>query len=540
MGAETSKQELLRVYEKYRGNNPRLKRELKRLLKKGEDTKDIFLIGAVNYYLALVSHRLGHRTSILSYAIKAVSMLDQTTDYDLISRSYNLLGIGYIAQEDYQSALNAYQTAYQTVCRHRNCTVGKDTVQNNIAECYYQIGDYKRSIRIMTGCFELAEKNKDKDPEGLAIYGINLSDCYESVGDCAKADEYLDEVESVIDRVENSIVTGAFYSRRACVAYKAGDMERGTRYADKCIELVKNATDTYELHRDFEKIAHAQIRAGEYDRADQFADILLLYSDHTGHVLDMIIAYRVQADYFQTIGDNRNALAYYSRLNELYEKHRVEEKAMHLATRKKIEATEKAVKSLMRKIKTSQESAEREPLTGLMNRTALLKTASEFVERAKRENKKLGGIFVDIDFFKQYNDTYGHSKGDEVIRAVADACRKENSASVRFARYGGDEFFALTLGRGDEALQKSAARICAALREAAIPHEKNPKGRVTLSVGVANITLSGGDETILDVINFADKAVYQAKASGKDTIYVFELNRFDESGRRSPYYRVDF
>lgn len=541
MGVGASKQELLRVVEKYRGNNPRFKRELKKLLKKGEENKDIFLIGAANYYLALLSHRMGRRTDILPYAIKAASMLSQTTDYDLMSRSYNILGIGYIAQEDYQSALTAYQTAYQIVCRHRSCTVGKDTILNNTAECYYQIGDYKRSIRVTTGCYEYAKKIKDTDPEALAIYGINLSDCYESIDDCAKANEILDTVEEVIGRVDNVIVVGAFYSRRACVAYKQGDTERGTMYADKTIEHVKTFTDTYELHRDFEKIAHAQIRVGEYDRADQFADILLLYSDSTGHVLDQIIAFRVQADYFKTIGDTRNALAYYEKLNELYVKHRVEEMAMHLATRKKIEATERAVKSLLRKIKASEESAEREPLTGLMNRTALLKTAADFVERARKENKKLGGIFVDIDFFKQYNDTYGHSKGDEVIKAVADACRREDCASVRFARYGGDEFFALVFGRSDEAVQKIAVRICTTMREAAIAHEKNPNGgRVTLSIGVANIEMSGGDETILDLINYADKAVYQSKARGKDMICAFDLNRFDESGKRDPYIKIEY
>lgn len=529
------------LYEKYKGNIPRLKRELKRLLKEAKANDDILLIGKVNYCFALISYRQGQRTSLLLYAIKASSMLDKTADRDMIARSKNLLGIAYVAQENHQLALDAYNAAFEALQKKKQTRLLKNTVLSNIAECYYQMGDYKKSVKITEKCLADFEKSEEKNYDTIAIVGANLSDGYESLEEYEKAEAVLGRMEPIVDRLTLKSSVCLIYARRACVAYKMGDTRRGNAYADKAYEAVALCTDTYELHRDFEKIAHAQISAGEYDRADQFANILLNYAKSTGHTLDKIIAYRVQADYFNTIQDTKNALGYYRRLNKLYELRLKEEKAMQLDMLKRVEATEKEVRQLMQRIKRSEEKAEREPLTGLLNRAALLKTANAFAESAKEKRTTIGGIFIDIDYFKEYNDTYGHARGDEIIQKVAAACRERESAGVRFARYGGDEFFAVVLGHSDQEVRRIAAGICAQLREADVRHEKNPCGhRATLSVGVVNIDMSDGGNTILDVVNYADKALYYAKNTGRNAIYAFDVEHYDESDRRDTYINVEF
>lgn len=525
MGAKEFKAELEQVYGKYKANFPRLKRELNRLLKEGEESQDIYQLGAVNYYFALMSYYKGVRSQVFSYAFKAATMLEETSDYDLLARSYNMLGIAYFAEENYQLAIAAYNRAYQITREHKGCSLLPDVVRNNTAECYQQMGDYRKSIKMFSACLSNTLRKRAEDHEAIAIYGINLAACYEGAGEYDKAEETLAVAENVIhDGVPKMVVSG-FYARRACVAYKQDDTQTGNRYADLTIESVKDYEDTYELHRDFEQIAHAQIKIGEYDRADRFGNVLLAYYRKSGHVLDRIIAYRVQADYFNTINNTAVALKYYRRLNSLYEKRLMEEKAMQLSIQNRIEATERELQHMMKKIKLSEENAEREPLTGLLNRTALVKTANDFIERAKDGDKKIGGIFIDIDYFKEYNDTYGHARGDEAIRAVAAACRKLESASVKFARYGGDEFFAIIFGRRDAEVNKIAADICAAVRAANILHEKNPNGRrVTLSVGVVNASMADGDSTILDIVNYADKALYQAKRFGRDMICAYDAH----------------
>ena len=178
--------------------------------------------------------------------------------------------------------------------------------------------------------------------------------------------------------------------------------------------------------------------------------------------------------------------------------------------------------NLNKKIKEKDVLASREPLTGLLNRTALLKVASDFMDIASKKKQKVGAIFIDIDYFKECNDTYGHTKGDEIIKLVADICKKEENENIRFARYGGDEFFGITHGLKDEAVIEIAKRICDIIRQKAIPNEHSPYKQITLSVGVINVNVKENTETIIDMVKFSDKAMYHAKNDGKNTIYLLD------------------
>ena len=119
--------------------------------------------------------------------------------------------------------------------------------------------------------------------------------------------------------------------------------------------------------------------------------------------------------------------------------------------------------------------------------------------------------------------------GDEIIREVARACKAEETAFIRFARYGGDEFFGITRGLADDAVAEIARRICRRIRALDIPNEKSPNGqRITLSAGVVNVAITERTDTIIDVAKYADKALYHAKNAGKDAIYLLDREGVDE------------
>ncbi|MBR5789096.1 MAG: hypothetical protein IKX99_03205, partial [Lachnospiraceae bacterium] len=83
-------------------------KDAKKLLKEGKETNNALYIGTANYILGLIEFRNGTRTNLLSYALKAVAMLNGSVDYEMVVRSHNLLGIAYSAMEEYQLALSAY------------------------------------------------------------------------------------------------------------------------------------------------------------------------------------------------------------------------------------------------------------------------------------------------------------------------------------------------------------------------------------------------------------------------------------------------
>ena len=332
----------------------------------------------------------------------------------------------------------------------------------------------------------------------------------------------LDEIKPDIELLARDVLLWGYYGRRCCVLYKMGRLEEAEKYADLTITSINSGYDSYEFHRDFEKISTLEVQNGDYRRAQCFADILNAYAETNPHKLDQIIAKRVQARICDARGESERALALYRELNMLYVERMREQIEMQYESQKNAEAASREIGKLLQRVRVSEEKAERDPLTGLMNRSALVATTNEFIESAKENGITLGAIFIDIDYFKEYNDTYGHAAGDEAIKYVARVCRDEESTTVRFFRYGGDEYFGIILDHKDEELEQLGLRILEKAHTSGLEHAKNPNGqRLTLSIGLVNVNMQNSNDTILDVINYADKTLYHAKDRGKNAVFMY-------------------
>lgn len=151
-----------------------------------------------------------------------------------------------------------------------------------------------------------------------------------------------------------------------------------------------------------------------------------------------------------------------------------------------------------------QDMARRDPLTGLPNRRALEEVLPREMARARRALSPLSLAILDIDYFKQYNDAHGHLAGDEVLRACARAWDSALRAEDTIARVGGEEFLVLL----PDTPAEKAAEIIERLRM------KTPMGQ-SCSAGLACWDYA---ETIDDLLSRADKALYLAKASGRNQL----------------------
>jgi diguanylate cyclase (GGDEF)-like protein len=163
--------------------------------------------------------------------------------------------------------------------------------------------------------------------------------------------------------------------------------------------------------------------------------------------------------------------------------------------------------------------ASQDPLTGLKNRRRFEEDLQLAMARARRERTTGALLMLDLDYFKQVNDSYGHPVGDRLIREIAEVLRRRTRESDTLARLGGDEF-AVVLPRctGGEALLTAEA-IATAIRE----HRPDPEGvePITASIGVAIF----GDHprsSIASVVSEADTAMYAAKDGGRDGVRVFD------------------
>ena len=158
-----------------------------------------------------------------------------------------------------------------------------------------------------------------------------------------------------------------------------------------------------------------------------------------------------------------------------------------------------------------QQFAMIDELTGQYNRRSFFKLAEQVLEYSKRSGRALSVLMIDIDRFKRVNDTYGHLAGDQVLREVAQRCRKALRSDDVLARYGGEEFVALLKQIQPEEAHKIAERLCNTVAAEPIVY-RGEKITVTVSVGVAN---SDHTNSKLDsLLRHADAAQYIAKNTG--------------------------
>ncbi|MBA2626762.1 MAG: diguanylate cyclase [Gemmatimonadales bacterium] len=168
-----------------------------------------------------------------------------------------------------------------------------------------------------------------------------------------------------------------------------------------------------------------------------------------------------------------------------------------------------------RRAEEAQMAAAVDILTGLSTYRVLRDRLASEVERCKRSSEHFAVLFLDLDRFKQVNDTYGHEAGNDILRGVAAEVRHAVRASDVAARYGGDEFVVI-LTRTDVA---GASRVAEALRagiEGVGRRLGYPAGMITVSVGIAEFDPKTGSES--DLLVTADRALYRAKASGRNLV----------------------
>ncbi|MDY6804313.1 MAG: PleD family two-component system response regulator [Cyanobacteriota bacterium] len=158
-------------------------------------------------------------------------------------------------------------------------------------------------------------------------------------------------------------------------------------------------------------------------------------------------------------------------------------------------------------------------LTGIANRRYFDGYLEREWKRAARHRFPLSMIMCDVDFFKLYNDTYGHQAGDDCLKLVADVIgRNLKRPTDLLARYGGEEFALVLPETLPEGAVYVAEHICQELRERAIPHQGSRiSDRVTLSCGVATI-VPKNESNLRELIKTADMALYQAKQQGRDRV----------------------
>jgi len=221
------------------------------------------------------------------------------------------------------------------------------------------------------------------------------------------------------------------------------------------------------------------IRAGAYDYLIKPFEEIELISTVAGRALDKI----------RLTGENRNLILQLKQQNE------------------KLEGANTLLKEL----------SIRDGLTGLHNHRYFQEYLALEILRSRRNGVIFSLIFMDVDFFKRYNDTYGHPEGDNLLTLLSKVLKECLRQSDLIARYGGEEFVALLPETSKERAFRVAESVCQKVADYPFPgKDTQPSGKLTISLGVAAFPEDGNDGSTL--IKHADQALYRAKGSGRNKV----------------------
>ncbi|MFD1252119.1 Diguanylate cyclase DosC [Devosia equisanguinis] len=184
---------------------------------------------------------------------------------------------------------------------------------------------------------------------------------------------------------------------------------------------------------------------------------------------------------------------------------------------KKLEASRDDIAALQRDLDDVRRESMLDPLTKIANRKSFDEGLAGAIDDAKRTRAPLSLVLVDIDYFKKFNDTYGHQTGDQVLRLVAMTLKSNIKGRDLAARYGGEEFVAVLPSTDLDGAVIAAENVRKAIQaKELLKRSTNEKlGRVTASFGVA---MFRADDNASSLIERADRCLYAAKRAGRNRV----------------------
>lgn len=176
-------------------------------------------------------------------------------------------------------------------------------------------------------------------------------------------------------------------------------------------------------------------------------------------------------------------------------------------------------KELEENLRTTETQAMTDPLTGLLNRRAIMEHADAEWQRAQREKRPLSLVMMDMDRLKQVNDTLGHLAGDEALKALANLLRSSMRRYDWAGRWGGDEFLLVLPGADAEEAYSVAERLRLRFKQKKVELKDQTEFELHVSMGVASqLEDENAKDSLENLITRADQSLYKAKQSGRDQV----------------------
>lgn len=491
-----------------------------------EDNSDE-LMGIGYYYLAMHYMEKSEADQVMYCLMEGIKYFPKAGMNEYMARAYNVMGAVVESQDNYILSLEYYYTSL-SYCETYKMTYVMGMVESNMANILHNMGEHGKAIELTKKAVRHYE-----EAEETPHTKWNLALCYVILGHCYLSLRQYREAETEVWKLD-LLLAGAGGSRiphlaidayRAEVAYYNGDGAAALRYIDQVMDAVKEGVSVIEFADSLGRVAELMINMGKYklllemrEYIESNVGSLENLSQKAKWYLNCIICYEklgMQEEYIQY------AKSFFA-LYQTYSDNGSQTALKAIELRNKLDKIKQRQYDMLELNARLRITSRHDAMTGMANRTYLNEYMEQSFEQAKKDRKIFGVELMDIDYFKHYNDSYGHMKGDNCIERVAMVLKGMENDKIFCARYGGDEFMILYFDMTKSEIRTIAMGIKDKIWQMKIPHETScGSGIVTVSQGII-CAVPEENHKAWDFTIKADRLLYQVKNEGRNGILIEE------------------
>lgn len=495
-----------------------------------------------------------------------ISKMAKELDYELTYKTYFQLGVLYWYANSSVESIN-YKLKALNIVEEKQLNSDIAEILVDIGIDYIGAGNYDEALKYLLRGLEYDVKDKSDNGYIKSYAILNLVDCYNKLNDFENSRKYFEMFDKYIYDYENENNRNQFIT--VMNLYRS-DYEIRTGNLTEALRLLNLSKSQYEEAKAFyfynfeillnETYGDLNYNLGEYEEA------LKYHKEAERLVSETEIAYprenlndKIYLDY-KALGDNENTIKYLEKNNEL--KSEIAQRnnrkySQYLLNEFESEKNTKTIlqlknqrrnmlgfiiilfavtcligvfviiisiknKEIVRLNELFKSLSVTDGLTQISNRRALDELLSKNWNEYINKYIPISFIMIDIDYFKKYNDNYGHLEGDKILKDVADTIKKSCKSTDFVSRYGGEEFIIILLKTEKSDVISIIERIQKNIHDLNLEHKYSEvSDRITLSIGVS-ISNYGGNRSYEEYIKEADEALYTSKERGRNTYTFFD------------------
>lgn len=493
-------------------------------------TDDPKLMGFAYYYSGETYYILNDAGGLFRCITKAIGYLDQAKQWDMVARSYNIMAITSQSRGNALIAMDYYLTGLG-YCRKYRLYAEENIINLNLGSLYLVNGQWSEAQKYFEklAYYVRDEKTTENYYSLTSCVAVSLGRCFMQREQFERAQQKIECLDQCMGRLEKP-------EQIAVLCFKAEFYHRAGRVTlrDECIHKIHGMMDMDMAVMDlFEDIYGLCELLLEIDNENVFWDIIdilekLIKNANIVNLQRRIISLKIS--YYRRHDDEESYLALagtYYELTEAMERENHYMVANMLAVRSSLEQANAKRREVEKANEQLLEKSETDPLTHLANRFRLNDYSEQTFEETLAAEEPFAVEILDIDYFKEYNDNYGHQAGDVCILAIAEELQKMQGERIFCARYGGDEFIIIYKQMTEEEVFEEAGGLRERILARRIAHAYSKAlPVVTISQGIC-WDIPGEENRSWDFLHAADEMLYRVKKRSRNNISMGRLDGYE-------------